>query len=1190
MKHSSSKPHQTIQARRRGVIAVAACMTLGMAASTSWADTGAPLVPGSQEDFEGGGLGYTLGGSFGAGGTTDYWQVIPNNGSRVNPATIDTGGVFANASPLGGSVLAGDDTNAGGTSPVSVTFNPVTVTGLTNLSANVLLAASNPTEGASNRGFETSDELRILVSYDSGAFQTLAVYRPDSSFNGGTNSFLSLDTNNDGFGDAGSGSAPTAIQQGFKNFSLALGSAGTVQIRIEAKGEATGEYIAIDNFRICGDTPVTDPPALVNIEAAALNYTEGAGVSQVTNAITVIDSDSSDITGAMVTISSNAQPEDQLNATDVGSVTVAGNGTDTLTLSGTGTKAEYQQVLRSVTYTNINVVNPSTLQRSVSFQVTDDQANNSSFSMRNINVLNTVQTFSIPHTESFDDGLGTGDRYEVIGGFDTGTDDFFARLPDTDGVARFQPDITAIVGAGFFGGEDIDGNGLTDGGSVLVTLNALGVGNLSVDVLLAAVSTNAFESTDGLWLEYQFDGGAWQELLSFRPASGDLAEDTNGDDVGDGESLSAALSLYSVPIPDSGSVLKVRVRAKSGTTSEEIAFDELTVNGIVVGPSPILADINPGPLSYTEGDGVVQVSASATLTDADDTDLEGATVTISSNYVGSEDVLGFTASGGITGSFAPATGVLTLSGTASLSAYETVLKSVSYQNNNVGSPSQATRTLTFLVTDGESNSNAQNTLISVLDLVPAQSMPFCESFETDGLGTRYAANSFNFGSDDHFARFGIPHEGIAGGNADGVFAFLGEDTDADGSAVHAIEFTVDTAGYTDLNLDLKLAAAANQFELSDTILIETSTDGASFVRQTSFNPSGTNTSLSEDTNNDGTGEGTALGANFSDFNFPLADADEIRVRVTMNTSGTSEEVAVDNICITGTDVEPPTVALADPANGSSLTAVALNAQGYIDVTFDDNDGINQATITDAGGEFSLSGAAAAGVIVNGAASLVSGTTYRYTFSGSFNLGAVGVNYIAASFSDLEANDNEASVEGFSVLNSPPTLATDTITRYPTQTVKTTVAFLLSNDSDPDMNGPLTLIGVTYTGGNGGSVSLADGLVFYTPAPDYGGDDSFTYTAEDILGASSTGTVNVTIIDDNGPSLNIVGMETLGDGSAKTTFAGIPGRTYQIQKSPDMINWTNAVSIIADAQGRIVFIDGPPAPPAQFYRTAIPTSD
>ncbi|MDA7512810.1 hypothetical protein OAH23_12455 [Verrucomicrobia bacterium] len=57
--------------------------------------------------------------------------------------------------------------------------------------------------------------------------------------------------------------------------------------------------------------------------------------------------------------------------------------------------------------------------------------------------------------------------------------------------------------------------------------------------------------------------------------------------------------------------------------------------------SPNLTDVS-GTLSFTENGGAKAIDGDLSVTDADDTYLESATITISSGYVSSEDVLGFT--------------------------------------------------------------------------------------------------------------------------------------------------------------------------------------------------------------------------------------------------------------------------------------------------------------------------------------------------------------------------------------------------------------------------------------------------------------------------------------------------------------------------------------------------------------------
>ena len=107
------------------------------------------------------------------------------------------------------------------------------------------------------------------------------------------------------------------------------------------------------------------------------------------------------------------------------------------------------------------------------------------------------------------------------------------------------------------------------------------------------------------------------------------------------------------------------------------------------------------------------------LNDPDDTNIESATVAITAGFAQGEDVLGFTDQDGITGSYDAATGILTLTGSATLAQYETAFQSVTYENTS-DDPSVATRTLSFIVNDGEADSN---TLTRDINVIPVNDAP-----------------------------------------------------------------------------------------------------------------------------------------------------------------------------------------------------------------------------------------------------------------------------------------------------------------------------------------------------------------------------------------------------------------------------------------------------------------------------------
>ena len=119
-----------------------------------------------------------------------------------------------------------------------------------------------------------------------------------------------------------------------------------------------------------------------------------------------------------------------------------------------------------------------------------------------------------------------------------------------------------------------------------------------------------------------------------------------------------------------------------------------------------------GTLEYTEGDGAVAIDTGITVTDGDSTNLEGATVTVSGGYQSGEDVLGFVDGGGISGSFNAGIGVLTLTGTAAVSAYQSALRSVTYSNTSED-PTTGARTIRFVVNDGDDSSDPDTSTITV---------------------------------------------------------------------------------------------------------------------------------------------------------------------------------------------------------------------------------------------------------------------------------------------------------------------------------------------------------------------------------------------------------------------------------------------------------------------------------------------
>ncbi len=100
------------------------------------------------------------------------------------------------------------------------------------------------------------------------------------------------------------------------------------------------------------------------------------------------------------------------------------------------------------------------------------------------------------------------------------------------------------------------------------------------------------------------------------------------------------------------------------------------------------------------------------MADADSANLTAATVTMTTNYLNGQDTLAFTTQNGITGTWTAGTGVMALSGTATVAQYQTALRSITY-NNNSNYPNTSTRTVTFAVSDGTNTSNTASRSITI---------------------------------------------------------------------------------------------------------------------------------------------------------------------------------------------------------------------------------------------------------------------------------------------------------------------------------------------------------------------------------------------------------------------------------------------------------------------------------------------
>ena len=185
---------------------------------------------------------------------------------------------------------------------------------------------------------------------------------------------------------------------------------------------------------------------------------------------------------------------------------------------------------------------------------------------------------------------------------------YFKRT-DLTGISLQNGTYTSFQGSKFWAAEDID-KGLTCTNlSILANqqvtwsgINISGKNGMSFKGLFAADNVGAWQGIDWnnqippqqdfIAFEYRINGGAWTRALMFAtniPAgnvtsSGTLQLDTNGDNVGDGASLTYTFTEYTANIVGTGTTLDIRMNCHANaSTSQEIAVDNFRLFETILG-------------------------------------------------------------------------------------------------------------------------------------------------------------------------------------------------------------------------------------------------------------------------------------------------------------------------------------------------------------------------------------------------------------------------------------------------------------------------------------------------------------------------------------------------------------------------------------------------------------------------------
>ncbi|WP_375471014.1 beta strand repeat-containing protein [uncultured Nostoc sp.] len=488
------------------------------------------------------------------------------------------------------------------------------------------------------------------------------------------------------------------------------------------------------------------------------------------------------------------------------------------------------------------------------------------------------------------------------------------------------------------------------------------------------------------------------------------------------------------------------------------------------GVPPTITSGSASALTYTEN-ATTAIDLGITVSDTDSPNLASATVRITNGFASAEDILAFTNQNGIIGSYNSSTGVLTLTGSATVANYQTALRSITYTNSS-DNPSTTPRTVSFLVNDGTVNSTAFTrniNITSVNDVAIATATSSALSY-IENVTT-------------------LIDSGITVSDVDSPNL-----VSATVSITNGFVSAQDTLAFTNQN------GITGSYNSSTGVLTligsATVANYQTALRSITYTNSSDNPSLTPRTVSflvdDGTANSTAVTRNIN-----ITAVNDAPVATATNSALVYTENATTLIDsgITVSDVDSPNLVSATV----SITNGFVSAQDTL--AFTNQNGIT-GSYNSSTGVLTLIGSA---TVANYQTALRS-----ITYTNSSDNPSLTPCTVSFLVNDGTANSTAVTRNiNITAVNDAPVAINDSITTNKNTPIIISATTLLSNDTDVDVSDVLSITGFTQPS-QGSLVNNNNGTYTYTPGQNYYGSDGFTYTISDGHGGSSTATVNLTI--------------------------------------------------------------------------------
>jgi hypothetical protein len=453
-------------------------------------------------------------------------------------------------------------------------------------------------------------------------------------------------------------------------------------------------FVARDSGNV-DSAPSTATVTVVPIDAPPvtdLNGTANAGIDNnaafiedqpavaIAPSTDLTDADDTHLESATVTLTNHPDAGTELlsgSTAGTSGITIDAYNAGVLLIHGHATLADYQTVLRSVTYNNSSNT-PDTTPRDVSVIVNDGQANSpEAFSHVSVTAHNDAPTLDLNSTD-----------------------------PSLNSTATFTEDQPAVTLAPNTAIGDVDNTNLL---SATITLT----NPLDTTAESLSVDTSATPAISA--------GGGYNSGTGVLTLSG-------SDTLAHYQQVLQTIKYDNTSQNANTTPRVVNFVVNDGSNDSNSPTSTVTIH--VVNDPPVVdmngggSGIDSGPVAFTEdssptvvGSGPVNLGSSATVTDLDNATLSKVTLTLTSHPDGVNESLAVTIPGGnpiTTGGYNATSGELLLTGNgATLAQFQTVIQSARY-NNVSNTPDQTQRDVTIVANDGTANSTpAAHTLINV---------------------------------------------------------------------------------------------------------------------------------------------------------------------------------------------------------------------------------------------------------------------------------------------------------------------------------------------------------------------------------------------------------------------------------------------------------------------------------------------